>query len=295
MLDSSYCGRTASPHATDVAAGIKHVLMIGDSVMESGYGPTASELLEAQGGVRVHRTTNAGPAPHGRRCLPYWLGDGEDADSWDAISFNHGLWDTNRFLPKAARERGQSLKPEAEQLAIYERALGHIADALHATRAGREGTLIFVLTTPTPEIPECCPDGFGDAARGATGGRRLQTVSCVHTIREYNAAAVRLLLRYRPPVHIVDAHGAVSERCCGSRECTFEACSLLAEKSGCPVHYETDEGRALLAGVVASAAAEALGLPRPRGVADREDGMEGSGDLGDVLRGRLGGRRSLTS
>lgn len=74
---------------------------------------------------------------------------------WDVITYNHGLWDTNRKNPPPAglieSERN------GENLERYIDGLKRETDVLIQTRAARAGRLAFILTTPVANIPECCP------------------------------------------------------------------------------------------------------------------------------------------
>ena len=67
----------------------------------------------------------------------------------------------------------------------YIARLANITAQLQRTKAARNGKLIFVLTTPSPQVRECCDDpSTAPLAPGMLG-----THTCVKRTVAFNAAA----------------------------------------------------------------------------------------------------------
>merc|ERR1712167_60249 len=97
------------------------------------------------------------------------------------------------------------------------------------TKAARNGKLVFVLTTPSPQSPECCDDpSHAPVVPGTLG-----THTCVKRTRVYNAAARALLEPMG--VNILDLYSWVAKKCPTPYDYN---CSIQTMKKGdpCQVH-----------------------------------------------------------
>lgn len=106
------------------------ILVIGDSI-SLGYTPHLQALMPAHD--IVHNVCNAKSSRNGVEQIDFWL---RQRKQWDAITFNHGLWDSDsRF----------GTKPE-----IYRKNLTEIARKIKK----RSNNVAFILTTEVlPNTP----------------------------------------------------------------------------------------------------------------------------------------------
>ena len=84
--------------ATNTAANLPKVLIIGDSISE-GYTPVVKVLLREVADVS-HPSENCQFTTYGLKQIKTWLG----TEKWDVIHFNFGIWDVARITPEVYRE-----------------------------------------------------------------------------------------------------------------------------------------------------------------------------------------------
>jgi len=205
-------------------------LAIGDSVTMGWFAKIKEALSSFVQPYLI--PINGGRASQGARCVHKWIGEANNMDRWDIITYNHGLWDTGRS--SAPTPSLVEADRSGENVAKYVDALKAETDILMKTRAAREGRLAFILTTPVANIPVCCPMNV----TLPSGSRRsLLTLSCPSLVRKYNEAAIELLATYEPRIHIIDLHGYVNNYCCGSDSCWYTECELQPYQASCNVHF----------------------------------------------------------
>ena len=147
------------------------------------------------------------------------------------ISFNFGAWDTARQVSSA----GGTLLPE------YVENLKNITDFLMTTKAGKNGKLIYVLTTPSANTKECCLANHSDHVHG------FGTPSCPSIIRQYNDAAKKVMASYSPKITIDNLWSWANKHCCGSDDCWYNSCDFQPGNNTCQVHFPGSNGWQYLA------------------------------------------------
>lgn len=143
-------------------APMPRVLIIGDSI-SIGYTPELKRLLQGKAIVE-HNSGNAGHTGRGLDNLDQWL----DAERWDVIHFNWGLWDL-AYRPNGSKDTGLDKVNGTQSwpLPEYERHLRELVGRLKQTGA----RLIWATTTP---VPESEPGRFkGDEVRYNEAARRI--------------------------------------------------------------------------------------------------------------------------
>jgi hypothetical protein len=206
-------------------------LLIGDSITDGQF-PFVKTMLNAT--LDSHLIPiNGGDTGEGQTCASVWA---QDLERWDIISYNFGAWDIGSSDCNLTKDAsGQYLDARLEE---YISRLANITAQLKHTRAGRNGNLVFVLTTPSPDVPECCDDPKVSPAghfRAATG-----THTCVKRTIVFNEAA-RALLVQLGGIHILDLYAFVAQKC--PTPYTYD-CSIQTMKKGdpCQVHFDNPLG-----------------------------------------------------
>lgn len=233
---SHTCGGPPTPPNSS----LPQYLAIGDSITYGQFKYLYSDLKDM---AEAHLVTrNVGPTGEGRKCIDIWVG--EDLERWDVISYNFGAWDTAR------QPSGAGGTP----LPTYVDNLRNITEILMKIKAGRNGKLIYVLTTPSANIKACCPANKSsiDPVHG------LRMLSCPLLIRQYNDAAVKLVSSYTPKITVDNLWSWVNEHCCGSEDCWFTSCDFQPEHGTCNVHFDGDDGWEYLAKNVSATVKELL-------------------------------------
>jgi hypothetical protein len=125
--------------------------MIGDSITDGQY-PFVQEILTNVTDSHLI-PINGGRTSEGVLCVSMWT---KDPERWDIISYNFGAWNIGSADCNASKTaNGSYVDPALEQ---YISQLVNITQQLQRTKAAKNNKLIFVLTTPSPQIPECCDD-----------------------------------------------------------------------------------------------------------------------------------------
>ena len=114
--------------------------------------------------------------------------------------------------------------------------LANVTAVLQRTAASKAGRLAFVLTTPSPQVPECCDDPSA-AAPAAPG--QLQTHTCTKRTAVFNEAARTLLEPLG--VKIIDMWAWVAAKCPVPYQYN---CPIQTMKKGdpCQVHFDSPAG-----------------------------------------------------
>ena len=179
---------------------------------------------------------NGGDTHEGVACASVWA---QDLERWDVVSFNFGAWDIGSTDCNATKDptTGQ-YKDEA--LRGYVSRLTNITAQLNRTRAARSGKLVYVLTTPAPQVPECCDDPAAPASGGSVPRNgTLGTHTCTKRTVVFNQAARELLEPMG--VKILDLYSWVGKRCPTPYGYN---CPIQTMKKGdpCQVHFDRPDG-----------------------------------------------------
>ena len=210
-------------------------LAIGDSITDGQF-PDFKALLNTT--VDSHLIPiNGGDTGEGVTCAGVWA---QDYERWDVVSYNFGAWDVGSSDCNLTRNAtGQYLDPK---LQLYVDRLTNITAQLNRTRAARTGRLVYVLTTPSPQVPECCDDP--SAAAAAVGPGKLGTHTCVKRTAVFNEAA-KILLQPMG-IKILDLWAWVAKKC--PTPYRYD-CPIQTMKPGdpCQVHFDQPDGWAYVA------------------------------------------------
>ena len=203
-------------------------LLIGDSITDGQF-PFVRDLLNTT--LDSHLIPiNGGDTGQGQTCASAWA---QDFVRWDVVSYNFGAWDIDSSDCNLTKNASGIYMDEG--LEIYVERLANITSQLQKTKAAKNGKLIFVLTTPSPQVPECCDDP--SAVPVAPG--QLGTHTCTKRTAVFNEAAKALLVPLG--VKILDLYAWVGKRC--PTPYTYD-CTIQTMKKGdpCQVHFDNPHG-----------------------------------------------------
>ena len=204
------CGKGPAPPNK---SHLPQYLVIGDSIAR-GMFPLLKIKLESIAEAHIIPGTPE-TAADGARCIKVWVGP--NLDRWDVISFNFGLND--------------SIKTTDKDIARYGLGIKNMTRYLMHTKAGRNGKLISILTTPTANT-SCCPNTTIN-----TGLNHLNDFPCPYTIKSYNSELSEVISYFSPPITIADLYSSVNLRCCYHHDCFFDSCNLYLNSSTCPTNF----------------------------------------------------------
>ena len=224
------CGKEPAPPNN---SHLPQYLVIGDSIAR-GMFPYLKRKL--QGVVEAHIISGKPEtAADGARCIKVWVGP--NLDRWDVISFNFGLQD--------------STKTRESDIATYGINMNNITLYLTQTKAGKNGKLISVLTTPTANT-SCCSNSTNTTNTGPNG------LPCPYTIKNYNDMIYKVM-QYFHSITIEDLFSSVNLACCHHSECFFDYCDLYqsSNSSSCLTNF-TREGWDRLANNVSTTVRKVL-------------------------------------
>lgn len=222
------CGGPPIP-IEDYARGKAQYLMIGDSVSLVYFAPVNDSLSNSSNIQTYHPPINCGDTSRGQECIVEWLG--ADPDRWDVITYNFGMWNVGPSdCNLSKRADGHYVDSGLDK---YIAQLTNLTAVLQSTKAGRAGRVLFVNTSPTALVPECCddpslhlappplPTQFRAAHVGTNG-------ACPKRIDCFNEAARAMLGRVRPVVPIIDLYGWATKRCGDPRDWHYN-CDIIPQ------------------------------------------------------------------
>eukprot|EP00937_MAST-01D_sp_MAST-1D-sp2_P003399 g3399.t1 len=231
------------PSPTAAARRLPQHLMIGDSITDGQYPFVAAALRNGSRGgaggspaaIDSHLIPiNGGSTDEGVACAAVWA---QDLERWAAITYNFGAWNVGSADCSLARN-GTTGRYQDAALQEYVDQLANVTRVLLRTAAGKAGRLGFVLTTPSPQVPECCDNATAAATTGAARGP-LGTHTCSKRTAVFNAAARALLQPLG--VKIVDLWSWVAAKCAVpyGYDCPIQT---MERGEPCQVHFDTPTG-----------------------------------------------------
>lgn len=230
--NSQMCGGPPLPPQN---SSLKQYLVIGDSIAR-GYFPDLKtklkDVAEAHLNTGFPNSTNDGV-----NCVSVWVGP--DPDRWDVISFNFGANDTQTA----------HTSDFDGALVTYEINLKNLTKSLVSTKAAKKGKLIFVLTTPTANSSDCCPNLSSVVPKVSV---------CPIVVPAFNGRARYVMKRYRNIV-IDDLWGWVNLHCCQHEDCQYLSCDLQPSPPPCQVDFTGANGWDYLATNVSAVVKKVLG------------------------------------
>ena len=216
-------------------------LLIGDSITDGQYPFIRASLNTTLDSHLI--PINGGDTGEGQACASVWA---QDFSRWDVISYNFGAWDIDSSDCNLTKNASSGLYLDA-RLAQYIERLTNITKQLQATKAAKNGKLVFVLTTPSPQTPECCDDPKQQVQEQEQAQEQAQaaawvgtgTHTCVKRTVAFNTAAKALLVPMG--IKILDLYAWVGKRCPTPYEYD---CGIQTMKKGdpCQVHFDNPRG-----------------------------------------------------